>query len=138
MRSWTGCAPNRDHHNRWTAVMSDQVSQPAGAHLCPVGPSLKSGLLGQPDLRYGSLGFDSTLLRIRCHGSIPQCADAVTPGGPMDESLPRPVASDWDWQSSAACRGLHAARFFHPENERGIQAGPDRKSPPARGATTSD
>ena len=37
----------------------------------------------------------------------------------MDELPLRPVASDWDWQLSAACRGLDAMMFFHPENERG-------------------
>ena len=26
---------------------------------------------------------------------------------------------DWDWQLSAACRGLDTASFYHPENERG-------------------
>ena len=26
---------------------------------------------------------------------------------------------DWDWQMSAACRGLDTANFYHPENERG-------------------
>ena len=33
--------------------------------------------------------------------------------------LPAPREGDWDWQLSAACRGLDTANFFHPENERG-------------------
>ncbi|MDQ6936400.1 MAG: WhiB family transcriptional regulator [Actinomycetota bacterium] len=33
--------------------------------------------------------------------------------------LPTPVAEHWDWQIRAACRGLNAAMFFHPDNERG-------------------
>jgi WhiB family redox-sensing transcriptional regulator len=33
--------------------------------------------------------------------------------------LPAPVTSNWDWQVHAACRGLNAAMFFHPDNERG-------------------
>lgn len=33
--------------------------------------------------------------------------------------LPTPVAENWDWQVEAACRGLDASTFFHPDNERG-------------------
>jgi WhiB family redox-sensing transcriptional regulator len=33
--------------------------------------------------------------------------------------LPIPVTTIWDWQLSAACRGIDSAVFFHPENERG-------------------
>ncbi len=33
--------------------------------------------------------------------------------------LPTPVAENWDWQAQAACRGLDASMFFHPDNERG-------------------
>lgn len=33
--------------------------------------------------------------------------------------LPGPVAERWDWQLSAACRGLPIEIFFHPDNERG-------------------
>lgn len=33
--------------------------------------------------------------------------------------LPNPVAENWDWQVAAACRGLDASMFFHPDNERG-------------------
>ncbi|MEP6852440.1 MAG: WhiB family transcriptional regulator [bacterium] len=33
--------------------------------------------------------------------------------------LPAPVSDYWDWQVAAACRGLNAAMFFHPDNERG-------------------
>lgn len=33
--------------------------------------------------------------------------------------LPMPVSDNWDWQVRAACRGLDASVFFHPENERG-------------------
>jgi WhiB family redox-sensing transcriptional regulator len=25
----------------------------------------------------------------------------------------------WEWQTSAACRGVDTGRFYHPENERG-------------------
>jgi WhiB family redox-sensing transcriptional regulator len=33
--------------------------------------------------------------------------------------LPAPVGTHWDWQVRAACRGLSASIFFHPDNERG-------------------
>lgn len=33
--------------------------------------------------------------------------------------LPFPIAENWDWQIQAACRGLDASMFFHPDNERG-------------------
>ena len=33
--------------------------------------------------------------------------------------LPAPVSDHWDWQVQAACRGLDASTFFHPDNERG-------------------
>ena len=33
--------------------------------------------------------------------------------------LPALREGDWDWQLSAACRGLDTASFYHPENERG-------------------
>jgi WhiB family redox-sensing transcriptional regulator len=33
--------------------------------------------------------------------------------------LPALHEGDWDWQLSAACRGLDTAAFYHPENERG-------------------
>ncbi|MEI7779533.1 MAG: WhiB family transcriptional regulator [Actinomycetes bacterium] len=33
--------------------------------------------------------------------------------------LPGPLADWWDWQISAACRGLDSSVFFHPEGERG-------------------
>ena len=33
--------------------------------------------------------------------------------------LPVLREGDWDWQLSAACRGVDTATFYHPENERG-------------------
>jgi WhiB family redox-sensing transcriptional regulator len=33
--------------------------------------------------------------------------------------LPRPIASDWDWQYEGACRDLPSEMFFHPDGERG-------------------
>ena len=33
--------------------------------------------------------------------------------------LPMVVSDGWDWQIRAACRGMDASMFFHPENERG-------------------
>jgi WhiB family redox-sensing transcriptional regulator len=33
--------------------------------------------------------------------------------------LPAPRLEQWDWQLSAACRGLASAAFFHPDGERG-------------------
>ena len=30
----------------------------------------------------------------------------------------RPVADDWDWQLSAACRGMDVDAFYHPAGER--------------------
>lgn len=37
----------------------------------------------------------------------------------MNGSGPRPIAALWDWQESAACRGIDSARFFSPTGERG-------------------
>jgi len=37
----------------------------------------------------------------------------------MNVAQPRPIASDWQWQESAACRELPSEMFFHPEGERG-------------------
>lgn len=31
----------------------------------------------------------------------------------------RPIAELWEWQTSAACRGLDSAKFFSPTGERG-------------------
>lgn len=31
----------------------------------------------------------------------------------------RPIAALWEWQMSAACRGLDSAQFFSPTGERG-------------------
>lgn len=31
----------------------------------------------------------------------------------------RPLASEWDWQESAACRQADPALFFSPQGERG-------------------
>jgi WhiB family redox-sensing transcriptional regulator len=33
--------------------------------------------------------------------------------------LPKPVASEWDWQLKGACQGLNSSVFFHPDGERG-------------------
>lgn len=33
--------------------------------------------------------------------------------------LPKPVASEWDWQLKGACQGLNSGVFFHPDGERG-------------------
>jgi WhiB family redox-sensing transcriptional regulator len=33
--------------------------------------------------------------------------------------LPAPRLEQWEWQLSAACRGLASAAFFHPDGERG-------------------
>lgn len=33
--------------------------------------------------------------------------------------LPTPVSETWEWQLRAACRGMDAEAFFHPEGERG-------------------
>ncbi len=33
--------------------------------------------------------------------------------------LPRPVASEWEWQYQGACRELPTEMFFHPDGERG-------------------
>lgn len=37
----------------------------------------------------------------------------------MNGSGPRPIAALWEWQESAACRGVDSARFFSPAGERG-------------------
>ena len=33
--------------------------------------------------------------------------------------LPRPVASEWEWQYQGACQELPTEMFFHPDGERG-------------------
>jgi len=33
--------------------------------------------------------------------------------------LPKPVASEWEWQHEGACRSLPSEMFFHPDGERG-------------------
>jgi WhiB family redox-sensing transcriptional regulator len=33
--------------------------------------------------------------------------------------LPKPVASEWEWQHEGACRELPSEMFFHPDGERG-------------------
>ena len=35
--------------------------------------------------------------------------------------LPAPRTAQWDWQCSAACRGLDEAVFFSPDGERGAR-----------------
>jgi len=42
-------------------------------------------------------------------------------GFPMTEMtrLPKPVASNWEWQYEGACRSLPTEMFFHPDGERG-------------------
>lgn len=35
--------------------------------------------------------------------------------------LPQPLAQSWDWQLFAACRGLDADLFFHPDRERAMR-----------------
>lgn len=32
--------------------------------------------------------------------------------------MPAPVTEHWDWQATAACRGMDADAFFHPPGER--------------------
>ena len=32
--------------------------------------------------------------------------------------LPLPIVDNWDWQASAACRGMDCEVFFHPSMER--------------------
>jgi WhiB family redox-sensing transcriptional regulator len=34
------------------------------------------------------------------------------------ERLPPPLATHWDWQTEAACRGMGSDAFFHPPAER--------------------
>jgi len=34
------------------------------------------------------------------------------------ERLPEPLIDHWEWQGSAACRGMDSATFFHPPDER--------------------
>jgi WhiB family redox-sensing transcriptional regulator len=41
-------------------------------------------------------------------------------GAQMTSQLqPRPIASDWEWQESAACRELPTEMFFYTDGERG-------------------
>jgi len=37
----------------------------------------------------------------------------------MQIENPRPIASDWDWQFNAACKGLETNIFFYSDRERG-------------------
>ena len=36
----------------------------------------------------------------------------------IDHQPAQPVADDWDWQLSAACRGMNVETFYHPAGER--------------------
>ena len=36
----------------------------------------------------------------------------------LDHQPAQPVADDWDWQLSAACRGMDVETFYHPAGER--------------------
>ena len=38
----------------------------------------------------------------------------------MNGSGLRPIAAEWEWQESAACRGAASACFFSPYGERGL------------------
>lgn len=37
----------------------------------------------------------------------------------MNGTGPRPIATLWEWQESAACRATDSSRFFSPTGERG-------------------
>lgn len=37
----------------------------------------------------------------------------------MQGSQPRPLASDWEWQYQAACKGRETDIFFYSDRERG-------------------
>ena len=37
----------------------------------------------------------------------------------MNGSQPRPLASDWEWQYDAACKGMATDIFFYTDRERG-------------------
>jgi len=37
----------------------------------------------------------------------------------MNGSAPRPIATLWKWQESAACRNQDVSRFYPPTGERG-------------------
>jgi WhiB family redox-sensing transcriptional regulator len=39
----------------------------------------------------------------------------------MNGTEPRPIAALWEWQESAACRGVDPSHFFSPPGERGEQ-----------------
>ncbi|MEP6561890.1 MAG: WhiB family transcriptional regulator [Nakamurella sp.] len=34
------------------------------------------------------------------------------------DRLPDPIAENWQWQTTAACRGMDSEYFFHPPDER--------------------
>ena len=36
----------------------------------------------------------------------------------IDHQPTQPVTEDWDWQLSAACRGMDVETFYHPTGER--------------------
>ncbi|MFD8565500.1 WhiB family transcriptional regulator [Streptomyces sp. NPDC059639] len=40
---------------------------------------------------------------------------------PGQSTLLRPVGDLWDWQRSAACRGMDSSVFYSPAGERGRQ-----------------
>nr|WP_220296855.1 WhiB family transcriptional regulator [Streptomyces sp. MBT84] len=39
----------------------------------------------------------------------------------MKPLSPKPLVSEWGWQSSASCRGMDSSVFFSPSDERGAQ-----------------
>jgi WhiB family redox-sensing transcriptional regulator len=49
----------------------------------------------------------------------PPSTTEVVRGPTVSHLFPRPVTSGWDWQLSAACRGLGDELFYGPPNERG-------------------
>ena len=34
------------------------------------------------------------------------------------QRLPEPLVTNWEWQTTAACRGMDSTMFYHPFNER--------------------
>ena len=34
------------------------------------------------------------------------------------QRLPEPLVANWEWHTTAACRGLDCTMFYHPFNER--------------------
>lgn len=75
----------------------------------------------RPDCGVRELKLALSKLTAALCGQVVEQLMARLYGSPMSETsrLPKPVASNWEWQYEGACRSLPTEMFFHPDGERG-------------------